>query len=145
MYSVPAPDVTTCSYLTSDGCETCASEPSCDAFTVNQLWGYVEKGVDTGGCGWDWGFRADYVFGADGQDTQAFGSSDPQAWDDGARGPAQGVTWGVTWGVNWQPTASLKVRPELRYDWYDGPSVLPFDNGNASDQFSGGFDLIVTF
>ncbi len=405
VYSVPAPDVTACSYLTSDGCETCTSEPSCDTcsscctcgpcislfpccdhgdpwtlqghltgdccgsssityggwlsvgaygnahgaasngpisfrnvgdgFTVNQLWGYVEKGVDTGGCGFDWGFRADYVFGVDGPDTQAFGSSDPQAWDngwdssdeygsalpqlyaqlgindltvtmghfytiigyevvqapdnfftsyaytmyyaepfthtgvlaeyalgdditvwggwvqswdtafdnpnggnnflggisvplleslsltyavvtgtesatatdtymhsivadatltekleyvlqsdygastggtvgqwygvnnylfytindcwklgtriewfhddDGIRGPAQGDMWGATWGVNWQPTANLKIRPELRYDWYDGPGALPFDNGNASDQFSGGFDLIVTF
>ena len=51
-----------------------------DGFTVNQVWGYFEKAADTGGCGWDWGFRSDVVFGVDGQDTQAFGSS-PTAWD----------------------------------------------------------------
>ena len=305
-----------------------------DGFTVNQLWGYFEKAVDTGGCGWDWGFRADYVFGVDGPDTQAFGSS-PTAWDnpwdtgrdygsalpqlyaevgindltvkmghfytiigyevvqapdnfftsyaytmyygepfthtgvlaeyalcdnvtvwggwvqswdtafdnpndgnhflggisvplldsvsmtyaviggqdralntdtymhsivvdaeltekleyvlqsdygsstgatvaqwygvnnylfytindcwklgtrmewfrddDGTRLASAGDYWGLTWGVNWSPTANLKVRPELRYDWYDGPGAGPFDGGNANDQLSGGFDLIVTF
>ncbi|MDA7950281.1 MAG: porin, partial [Pirellulaceae bacterium] len=47
-------------------------------FMLNQLWIYAEKAVDTGGCGTDWGFRIDYVFGADGPDTQAFGD---QGWD----------------------------------------------------------------
>jgi hypothetical protein len=41
--------------------------------------------------------------------------------------------------------ANVKIRPELRYDWYDGPGALPFDGGTQNDQFSGGFDLIVTF
>ncbi len=49
-----------------------------DGFTVNQLWGYIAKGVDTGGYGVDWGGRIDYVFGADGPDTQCFGDQD---WD----------------------------------------------------------------
>lgn len=305
-----------------------------DGFTVNQVWGFFEKAVDTGGCGLDWGFRADYVFGADGPDTQAFGSS-PLAWDnswdssrdygsalpqlyaeigindlkvkmghfytiigyevvpatgnfftshaytmyygepfthtgvlaeysmyenvtvwggwvqgwdtgfdnpnrssdflggisapltdaitltwavdigrddvnnldtymqsivadvtvteklnyvlqsdwggvsngasaqwygvnnylfyavndcwklgtrlewfrddDGSRGLAAGDYSALTCGVNWQPRANLMVRPELRYDWYDGPGAQPFDGGNANDQFSGGFDVIMTF
>ncbi|MHB8898616.1 MAG: outer membrane beta-barrel protein, partial [Thermoguttaceae bacterium] len=51
-----------------------------DEFTVNQVWGYFERSTNTGGCGWDWGFRGDMVFGVDGPDTQAFGSS-PDAWD----------------------------------------------------------------
>ena len=57
-----------------------------DGFTVNQVWGYFEKAVDTGGCGWDWGFRTDLVWGVDGPDTQAFGSTDVpgnRAWDNG--------------------------------------------------------------
>ncbi len=304
-----------------------------DEFTVNQVWGFFEKAADTGGCGWDWGFRADYVFGVDGPDTQAFGSS-PVAWDntwdtngnygsalpqlyaevavndlklkmghfyttigyevvpatgnfftshaytmyyaepfthtgvlaeyaycddvtfrggwvqswdtafdnpnggnhflggfsvplldsvamtyavvggqdrvlntntymhsmvvdatltkklnyvlqsdygtstggtvgqwygvnnylfyaindcwklgtrlewfrddDGTRLPAAGDYWGLTCGVNWQPTANVRIRPELRYDWADG-AAQPFDGGTADDQLSGGFDLIVTF
>jgi hypothetical protein len=47
---------------------------------ANQLWAYGERKADTGGYGWDWGARIDYVFGADGPDTQAFGD---QGWDFG--------------------------------------------------------------
>jgi hypothetical protein len=53
---------------------------STNDFLMNQLWGYAERVADTGGCGWDWGARLDYVFGADGPDTQAFGD---QGWDFG--------------------------------------------------------------
>ena len=41
---------------------------------LHQQWFFLEKAVDTGGCGFDWGFRADYVYGTDGPDTQAFGN-----------------------------------------------------------------------
>lgn len=51
-----------------------------DGFTMPQLWGFLEKAVDTGGCGWDLGGRVDYVFGTDGPDTQAFGGSN-DGWD----------------------------------------------------------------
>ena len=33
---------------------------------LHQQWFFLEKAVDTGGCGFDWGFRADYVYGTDG-------------------------------------------------------------------------------
>ena len=51
-----------------------------DGFTMNQLWGFIDKPVDTGGYGWDIGGRVDYVFGVDGPDTQAFGDV---GWDNG--------------------------------------------------------------
>jgi hypothetical protein len=47
---------------------------------LHQLYFYVEKETDTGGCGWDFGFRADGVYGTDGPDTQAFGAR-PNTWD----------------------------------------------------------------
>jgi hypothetical protein len=47
---------------------------------LQQQWAYLEKAVDTGGCGFDWGFRVDYVYGTDGPDTQGFGGFD---WDTG--------------------------------------------------------------
>ena len=47
---------------------------------LQQAWMYLEKEADTGGCGWDWGFRFDYVYGTDGIDTQAYGS-EPGDWD----------------------------------------------------------------
>jgi hypothetical protein len=47
---------------------------------LHQAWAFLEKECDTGGCGWDWGFRLDYVYGTDGPDTQAFGGPPPN-WD----------------------------------------------------------------
>jgi len=41
---------------------------------MQQAWVYAEKETNTCGYGWDWGFRFDYVYGTDGQDTQAFGN-----------------------------------------------------------------------
>ncbi len=55
---------------------------------MNQLWGYVERSTDTGGSGWDIGGRFDYVFGADGPDTQAFGD---QGWDFGWNSGGQNI------------------------------------------------------
>ncbi len=46
----------------------------------NQAWGYLVKETNTGGYGWDFGARVDYVFGTDGPDTQAFGGG---GWDQG--------------------------------------------------------------
>jgi len=54
---------------------------------LQQAWIYAEKVAETYGCGFDWGFRADYVYGTDGQDTQAFGNTPgiwDQPWDNGA-------------------------------------------------------------
>lgn len=49
---------------------------------LQQAYAYAEKETDTGGCGWDWGFRIDYVYGTDGPNTQAFGNQ-PGRWDEG--------------------------------------------------------------
>ena len=42
-----------------------------DGFTADQLWIFAERKTDTKGCGWDVGGRVDYLFGADGPQTQA--------------------------------------------------------------------------
>lgn len=46
---------------------------------LNQAWMYVQNPVERGN-GWDFGYRMDFMFGADGPDTQAFGDG---KWDDG--------------------------------------------------------------
>ncbi len=71
---------------------------------------------------------------------------DPQ----GARVSAgsRGNYFAITGGVNYKPHANITIRPELRYDWFDGfagTTVQPFNNGAASTQLSGGFDMIFTF
>lgn len=49
-----------------------------NGYNLDQLWFHAEKVADTGGCGIDWGFRADFIFGVDGPGTQAFGG---RGWD----------------------------------------------------------------
>ncbi len=51
-----------------------------DGFTMDQIWVFGERKTDTKGCGWDAGGRIDYLFGADGPDSQAFGD---RTWDYG--------------------------------------------------------------
>jgi len=48
---------------------------------LHQAWIYAEKVAETCGCGTDWGFRVDYVYGTDGQDAQATGNV-PGIWDE---------------------------------------------------------------
>jgi hypothetical protein len=55
----------------------------------------------------------------------------------------------ITLGLNYKPHANLLLRPEIRWDWYDGEVAAvdahPFNRGQSDSQFTGGFDLIFTF
>jgi len=71
---------------------------------------------------------------------------DPQ----GARVVAgdRGSYCALTGGLNWKPRANFTLRPEIRYDWYNGsagPDGLPFAGGNRSSQLSGGADCVFTY
>lgn len=54
----------------------------------------------------------------------------------------------VSAGLNWKPHANVVVRPELRWDWFDGQQVnaglAPYV-GDRNSQFSMAVDAIVTF
>lgn len=78
-----------------------------DEVLLNQLWVFAERSADRSSCSLDWGFRIDYVFGADGPDTQAFGD---QGWDFGWN---SGGTGGNTYGSA-IPQAYLEF---ARNDW----------------------------
>lgn len=47
---------------------------------LHQAWVTIERAADADCDCWDWGFRADYVYGTDGPNTQAFGAL-PNDWD----------------------------------------------------------------
>jgi hypothetical protein len=55
----------------------------------------------------------------------------------------------VTAGLNWRPRPNWVIRPEVRWDWYDGErnplGELPFDGGNNDNQFTAAVDAIFTF
>lgn len=65
-----------------------------------------------------------------------------------ATGPYPGDFYELTLGLNWQPGPNFLLRPEVRWDWYDGESPAghrPFDGGQSNRQLLYGFDLIVLF
>jgi hypothetical protein len=67
------------------------------------------------------------------------------AWN--GRGYA-GNFYEVTAGLNWRPNGNWLVRPECRWDWYDGPAGpvgLPFGGGDKDSQFTFGVDAILMF
>ena len=54
----------------------------------------------------------------------------------------------VTGGLNWSPRSNLMIRPEVRYDWFDGQSLtglLPFNAGTDTYQFTYAVDMIFQF
>jgi hypothetical protein len=55
---------------------------------LHQSWLFVEKVADTECQCWDWGFRADIMYGTDAQKTQAFGQNQgwDTSWDNGVYG-----------------------------------------------------------
>ncbi|MFV2070885.1 MAG: outer membrane beta-barrel protein, partial [Pirellulales bacterium] len=60
------------------------------------------------------------------------------------KGPYIGNMYSLSLGVNWTPRTNLILRPEVRWDWFDGAG-LPFDDGNGDDQFLVGMDAIWRF
>ena len=64
---------------------------------------------------------------------------------------ASGDYWNTTWGLRWDPYANLSIRPEVRYDWYNGAGS-PFGgnvnagiDGTRKDQVSAGVGVLVSF
>jgi len=64
--------------------------------------------------------------------------------DDGVRvANASGSYYAMTIGMNWILASDFMIRPEVRWDWFDGAGGHPFDNGTKDEQFTGAFDAIL--
>ncbi len=97
---------------------------------------------------WSAGLRMEWLRDADG--TRVAGIGNWIGSDKGWQGYGfAGDFYEVSAGLNWRPHPNLVLRPELRWDWYNGPANpdgdLPFDDGTAKNQFLAAVDLIVTF
>lgn len=58
--------------------------------------------------------------------------------------PFAGNFFSLSFGANYSHSEHVMIRPELRADWYDGPSaVQPFNDATDSSQFMLGLDVIV--
>lgn len=101
---------------------------------------------------WALGFRFEWF--RDDNGTRVGGLGAPHGWTlgpdlaAGQRGWV-GSFYAMTLGLNWKPTDRIVVRPEGRWDWYDGPAdganSLPYDAGTRCSQFTFATDLIITF
>ncbi len=97
---------------------------------------------------WRAGFRFEWLRDDDGLFYGAGNvPGNGRAW---SGGPGFSGDWfELSWGLNYRPCPNMVVRPELRYDWYNGTrdvkGDLPFDDGNRSYQFTIGADMIITF
>lgn len=138
-------------------------------FGADDEWQYVfehDNGVQLGGNAFTPGRTAEfysvtqYLFYKINDCWKAGGRFEWNRDDDGARvtGLRPGNTivgesfagnfFDISVGLNWTPTANLTVRPELRYDWFDGISLTglrPYDDGTRDDQWLAGFDVIYLF
>ena len=60
--------------------------------------------------------------------------------------PFPGDFYSITMGLNYSPTCNLTLRPEIRYDSYDGNVArLPFNDGLDDNQLMIGMDGILLF
>jgi len=99
---------------------------------------------------WSLGARIEWMRDDDGTRVAGIGNllGTNRGWT-GGPGYA-GDFYELSLGVNWKPKANLWFRPEVRWDWYDGPNNLidgtrPFSDGQDDSQFTAGFDVIVTY
>lgn len=97
------------------------------------LTGYVLHEIND--C-WEAGVRLDWFQDTDGQRV-------------GVNGAGAGSYYEATLGLNWFPNEYVTLRPELRYDWFQGEGQ-PFNNGGGASGsstylFTAGLDCVFTF
>lgn len=93
---------------------------------------------------WSAGLRFEWF--RDDQGTRVAGHGDGNLTHHGG---FAGNFYELTAGLNWRPGDNVVVRPEVRWDWFDGPdgglTHRPYDAGDRNRQFMFGCDLIVLF
>lgn len=98
---------------------------------------------------WSAGLRYEWVRDNDGSRVAGIGNllMTDRGWD-GKPGCA-GAYNDLSLGLNWRPHPNCVLRPEVRWDWYDGaPNALgqlPYGNHTEREQFLVDMDCIVTF
>ena len=104
---------------------------------------------------WTAGVRVEWLRDDDGTRVWGLGNmpwAAGRAWDGGTPGGTSfaGNFYELTAGLQWRPTPNWLIRPEVRWDWYDGPrdpvdNQFPFNAGASSDQVTFATDVILTY
>jgi hypothetical protein len=89
---------------------------------------------------WKAGMRFEWFRDEDGTRVGLNRRSNPN------KAPFAGNFYSASAGLNWKPTCNFTLRPEIRYDWYDGDAQrLPYDDGTDSNQLLLGLDAILLY
>jgi hypothetical protein len=98
---------------------------------------------------WSAGLRYEWVRDNDGSRIAGVGNVllTDKGWD-GLPGCA-GAYNDLSLGLNYRPHPNFTLRPEVRWDWYDGKAnaagQLPYGSHTERQQFLADMDLIITF
>ncbi|AEG01315.1 porin [Methylomonas methanica] len=118
-------------------------------YVLQHDFGVYQNGAANGGQNADW-YGVNQYLTYDINDK--LGAGVRAEWFRDSQGYRTGIGSGgsfyaVTAGLNYAPNAWLKLRPELRYDYFgaDGDGVKAYDDGNEFDQLGVAMDMIVTF
>lgn len=87
---------------------------------------------------WRLGTRVEWFRDEDGTRVGLTEPSNPN------KAPLPGSYGSWTVGANWNPRQNIVIRPELRWDTYQGPAK-PFDDGRKTYQLLLGVDAIINF
>jgi hypothetical protein len=129
-------------YGTQNQAQTASGNGGAQWYGINQYLFYKLNCCWTAGLRVEW-FRDDDGFVVTGlrPGNSIVGASFP------------GNFYEITAGLNYKPNANLAIRPEVRWDWYDGkqnqnqfvPVTSPYDAGTRNNQFTYGIDLVYQF
>lgn len=128
---------------------------NCTEYLFHQWFGSQENGTATGDTAYWYGIDQYLFYTLDSQWKAALRAEwfrDEDGTRVGLNRPANpnkppyiGNFWSITAGLNYQWTKNFMLRPEARFDWFDGAGVQPYDDGNDDSQFTYGFDAIWQF
>ncbi len=100
---------------------------------------------------WTAGARFEWFRDAHGRRVWGVGNAPwamGRAWDGGGYA---GDFYALTAGLQWRPSPNWLIRPEVRWDWYDGEAspvpghAQPFNAGESRDQVTFAMDVILTY
>ena len=118
-------------------------------YVLQHDFGVYQNGATNGGQNADW-YGVNQYFTYDINDK--LGAGIRAEWFRDSAGYRTGIGTGgsfyaVTAGVNYAPNSWIKLRPELRYDYFgaDSDGTKAYDDGNEFDQLGVAMDMIVTF
>ena len=99
-------------------------------------------------CCWTAAFRTELFRDTDGTRVAPVGDFQTPNGNVASVGGFAGDFYDVTLGLNYHPNANVQIRPEIRYDWFNGNDlngVLPYHDGTSNHQWIYSTDMIVQF